>query len=151
MALGDERSRSQIVTDIFSAQLTGQVTAQAVPVSLDLVVNAETLLGDGAEPGEVAGYDPIPASMARKAGPASSVPRSEPRWAETVQVCGDWSPERPLGGPVDTGRRCLEPGLEAGQRGRAHCELDHAYGRVALDDHVPGVEDDRLDALGIST
>ena len=63
---GDDRSRSQIITDLFVTRLTGQVTAAASPVHLDLIISAETLLGDGDEPADVSGYGPIPASIARK-------------------------------------------------------------------------------------
>jgi hypothetical protein len=62
---GDERSVEQLVADHFVARLTGQVTAQRTPVRIDLVVSAETLLGDDDEPADVAGFGPVPASVAR--------------------------------------------------------------------------------------
>lgn len=61
----DDRTRAQIVADLFVERLTGQVTATAAPVRIDLVVSAETLLGGGDEPGEVAGLGPVPAQVAR--------------------------------------------------------------------------------------
>lgn len=60
----DDRTRAQIVADLFVERLTGQVTATATPVRIDLVVSAETLLG-GDEPAEVAGLGPVPAQVAR--------------------------------------------------------------------------------------
>ncbi len=51
----DERSRSQIIADLFVERLTGQVTATSVPVSIEVVMPVETLLGDADEPAEVAG------------------------------------------------------------------------------------------------
>ncbi len=57
-----DRSQSQLEADIFVERLTGQTVATAVPVNVDLVVSAETLLGDDDEPADVAGCGPVPAS-----------------------------------------------------------------------------------------
>ena len=70
-ALGDDRSVEQLVADHFVARLTGQVTADRTPVRIDLVVSAETLLGDDDEPADVAGFGPVPASVARAMAQAS--------------------------------------------------------------------------------
>ncbi len=59
-------SQSQLETDIFVERLTGQTVATAVLVSVNLVVSAETLLGDDDEPADVAGCGPVPASVARE-------------------------------------------------------------------------------------
>ena len=67
-----DRSRSQLVADAFVARLTGQVTATAVPVTLNVVMSAETLLGDGDEAAEILGHGPIPACVARQLATASS-------------------------------------------------------------------------------
>ncbi len=61
----DDRTRAQIVADLFVERLTGQATATSAPVRIDLVVPAETLLGGGDEPGEVVGLGPVPAQVAR--------------------------------------------------------------------------------------
>jgi hypothetical protein len=60
------RSHAQMVADLFTTRLTGQITAQAAPLKINLVVTAETLLGDGDEPAELPGHGPIPAGIARK-------------------------------------------------------------------------------------
>jgi hypothetical protein len=60
-----DRSRSQLVADLFVERLTGQPVATAVPVTVDLVVSAETLLGGDHEPAEILGCGPVPASVAR--------------------------------------------------------------------------------------
>ena len=70
-AAGDDRTQSQFLADHFVARLTGQVTAQRTPVSIGLVVSAETLLGGDDEPGELAGFGPVPASVARRLVAAS--------------------------------------------------------------------------------
>ncbi|MGA8255127.1 MAG: DUF222 domain-containing protein [Nocardioides sp.] len=64
--MGDDRTRAQIVADLYVERLTGQTMADAVPVALHLVVPAETLLGEGVEPGEIPGLGPIPAGVVRK-------------------------------------------------------------------------------------
>lgn len=64
-ARGDDRSVEQLVADHFVARLTGQVTAQRTPVTINLVLSAETLLGGDDEPADVAGFGPVPASVAR--------------------------------------------------------------------------------------
>jgi uncharacterized protein DUF222/HNH endonuclease len=60
-----DRSHAQLVADLFVERLTGQSVATAVPVTVDLVVSAETLLGGDHEPAEVLGCGPVPASVAR--------------------------------------------------------------------------------------
>jgi hypothetical protein len=75
-AAGDERSRSQVMADLFVARLTGQVTAAATPVALKLVVSAETLVGDSDEPADVPGAGCVPASVARQMVAACATVRS---------------------------------------------------------------------------
>ena len=77
---GDERGRGQIMADTLIERLTGQTTADAVPVEIELVMTDRTLLGDlhpdhtsgdersqdeRDEPAELIGYGPIPAELAR--------------------------------------------------------------------------------------
>ena len=76
---GEDRNVSQLIADLFVERLTGQTTADSVPVSIDLVVTAETLLGDHDEPGEVVGVGPVPASVARGMAAASPEERTRIR------------------------------------------------------------------------
>lgn len=62
---GDERSRGQVMADTLVERLTGQPTADAVPVQVELVMTDRTLLTDDNEPAELAGYGPIPAPLVR--------------------------------------------------------------------------------------
>ncbi|MDP9443908.1 MAG: DUF222 domain-containing protein [Actinomycetota bacterium] len=64
-ALGDPRSRGQIMADTLVERLTGQASASAVGVEVQLLVGADTLLGGGAEPAQLHGYGPVPAGWAR--------------------------------------------------------------------------------------
>ncbi|MEJ7833730.1 MAG: DUF222 domain-containing protein [Nocardioides sp.] len=73
----DGRCHSQRIVDIFVERLTGQVTATSVPVNLALVVSAETLLADDPEPGDIPGFGPVPATVARKM--AASSPEHQTR------------------------------------------------------------------------
>ncbi|HEX2857579.1 MAG TPA: HNH endonuclease [Propionibacteriaceae bacterium] len=72
---GDPRTRAQIMADELVIRLTGQTTAEAVPIGLHLILPAEVLLnrrgrhttGDrtaGERPGVVLGHGPIPAELA---------------------------------------------------------------------------------------
>ena len=62
---GDNRGRGQIMADTLIERITGQATAQAVPVEIELVIPTDTLLNNGDEPGELVGYGPVPAGQAR--------------------------------------------------------------------------------------
>jgi len=78
-ARGDDRSHHQLLADHFVARLTGQVTAQRVPVAIGVVISAEALLGAGDEPAELTGYGPIPATVARGLALASTAQGSRIR------------------------------------------------------------------------
>jgi hypothetical protein len=64
-AEGDSRSRGQIMADTLVERVTGQATAGAVPVEVQLVMSAETLVAGGDEPVDLVGAGPIPAAVAR--------------------------------------------------------------------------------------
>jgi hypothetical protein len=61
---GDPRGRGQIMADTLVERVTGQATADAVPVEVHLVLPAETLFG-GDEPADLFGAGPVPAGAAR--------------------------------------------------------------------------------------
>ncbi len=64
-ASGDPRGRGQIMADTFVERLTGQATAAAVPVEVQLVMTDKTLLGEDHEPARLVGHGPVPAWLAR--------------------------------------------------------------------------------------
>lgn len=67
-ATGDERSRGQVMADALVERITGQVQADHVPTTVNLVMAPNTLTGSGVnadEPALLDGYGPIPAPMAR--------------------------------------------------------------------------------------
>jgi hypothetical protein len=66
---GDQRSRGQIMADTLVERVTGQTTADAVPVEVRLVMTDQTLLNHGNTPDEPAhldGYGPLPADLAHR-------------------------------------------------------------------------------------
>lgn len=70
-ALGDERSRGQLMADLLVARTTlaQPVTPggpPVVPTSINLVVSDKTLLGGGDEPAHLEGFGQIPADLARQ-------------------------------------------------------------------------------------
>ena len=64
IASGDGRGRGQIMADTLVERVTGQATADAVPIEVNLVLSADTLVGDEEAAGEVVGYGPIAARSA---------------------------------------------------------------------------------------
>jgi hypothetical protein len=74
---GDGRSRGQLMADLLVRRLTGQATADAVPVEINLIMTDETLLDPGCtEPAHLDGHGPIPAPLARHLvlDPAATTP-----------------------------------------------------------------------------
>ena len=65
-ASGDKRSRGQVMADVLVERLTGQATADAVPIEVNLVMTDRTLLAGDNEPAHLLGYGTVPAEVARK-------------------------------------------------------------------------------------
>ena len=65
-AVGDPRSRGQVMADTLVCRTTGQATADEVAVEIQLVVSDETLLGAGDVPARLVGHGPVPAGLARR-------------------------------------------------------------------------------------
>ncbi|MCT7656956.1 13E12 repeat family protein [Mycobacterium deserti] len=63
-ACGDGRGRGQVMADTLVERVTGRPADVPVPVTVNLVVTDETLLGGDTAPGQVPGYGPIPAAIA---------------------------------------------------------------------------------------
>lgn len=71
-ARGDERGRGQLIADILVGRLCGLSRDAPLPTAIKLLVSAETLMGDGREPGYVFGAGYVPASVARKLAAAGA-------------------------------------------------------------------------------
>ena len=72
-------------------RLTGQSTAEAVPVEVQLVMTDATLLAGDAEPAELEGYGPLPAPLARAwlRGDDTSGPRQAKAWLRRLYTSPD--------------------------------------------------------------
>ncbi len=64
-AAGDPRTRQQVIADTLVERITGQATADAVPITVNLVVSDHTLLAGGTDPAWLHGYGPVTAETAR--------------------------------------------------------------------------------------
>lgn len=64
-AEGDSRSRGQVMADTLVERVTGQSTADKVPVELQIVMTHTALLDGDATPAHVNGYGPVPAALVR--------------------------------------------------------------------------------------
>ena len=62
----DDRSRGQVMADVFFERVTGQPAQVADAVAVNLVITDETLLGGDNSAAAVSGYGPIPAAVARR-------------------------------------------------------------------------------------
>lgn len=61
---GDPRSMGQLMADRAVELLTGQATADAVPIGVDVMIPDTSMLGIDDEPATIPGYGPIPAAVA---------------------------------------------------------------------------------------
>ncbi len=73
-AAGDKRSKSQIMADLFVARLTGQATAEAVPMEIQVTMTPDTLVGASEQPA-VIGDAVVPAQTARDLVRRDDAPR----------------------------------------------------------------------------
>lgn len=64
-AAGEGRSRGQVMADTLVERLTGQARAGDVPVTVNLVISDQALLGE-AEGAHLPGHGPVPADLARR-------------------------------------------------------------------------------------
>ncbi len=66
IAVGDGRNAGQLMADTLVTRITGQATADAVPIGLHLVMTDAGLLSGDCEPGRIVGHGPVPAVIARR-------------------------------------------------------------------------------------
>ncbi|MCV6972223.1 HNH endonuclease [Mycobacterium bohemicum] len=73
----DGRARGQVMADTLVERITGRDAAIPIPISINLVMTDETLLGGDNTPADIAGYGPVPAAVARSmVSRAADDPRS---------------------------------------------------------------------------
>jgi hypothetical protein len=108
VATGDGRTHSQLMADTAVERLTGQTTASAVPVEINLIMTDQMLLGTGEasnRPAHLAGHGPIPADLARRL--AASAAEAEAAWLRRLYATPDTG--RLIG--MDSQRRIFPAGL----------------------------------------
>ncbi len=66
VAIGDGRGIGQLMADTLVTRITGQASADAVPIGLHLVMSSTALLAGDREPGRIVGHGPVPAALARR-------------------------------------------------------------------------------------
>ena len=65
-AAGDPRGKGQVMADTLVTCVTGQETASAVPVEVQLVMTDRALLAGAGDPAHLPGYGTLPAAWARR-------------------------------------------------------------------------------------
>lgn len=106
-ARGDERTRGQVMSDTLVERVTGQASADEVPVEVNLVMTEHALLGEAPDPAELEGYGPLPAPLARgwlrgdKAAAAASPAKA---WLRRLYT----APDTGALVAMDSTRRCFD-------------------------------------------
>jgi len=81
-ALGDPRSKGQIMADTFVERITGQATADGVPLEVQLIMTDRSLLAGESTPAQIPGFGPVPAAFARDLIAGQAGDRG---WADVTQ------------------------------------------------------------------
>lgn len=89
LAGGDERTRAQIMADLLVERVTGIGRATPTPVTVNLVVSDQSLLGDSTDPAHVHGYGPVPADIAREWIAKSSEDSEAMATVRKIYACPD--------------------------------------------------------------
>ena len=113
-AEGDPRSRGQVLADTVVERVTGQTSAAAVPVEVQVVLSDAALLGSGAgaeHPAQVPGYGTVPAGWARDlirgGAPTSSDGQQAKVWLRRLYA----TPDARTLVAMESGRRLFDAGL----------------------------------------
>ncbi len=64
-AAGEPRSKGQVMADTLTTGVTGQATADAVPVEVQVVITDRALFAGDETPAQIPGYGTVPAAFAR--------------------------------------------------------------------------------------
>jgi hypothetical protein len=87
IATGDGRTRGQLMADTLVQRVTGQDTATAVPVEVNLIMGSRSHFGQNDQPAHLSGYGPIPADLARRL--AVSAAQAEVAWVRRLYATPD--------------------------------------------------------------
>lgn len=127
---GDERGRSQLMADILVERLTGQASAEAVPVEIGLVMTPDALLGVSDEPARLPDGTFLPAPTARDLARREDAPR----WLRRLFT----DPITHVVTDLDRARRRIYGGLEARvvDARDQHCRLPRCDSLLTHRDHI---------------
>jgi hypothetical protein len=111
---GDARTRGQVMADTLVERVTGQVTADAVPVEVHVIMTDHALLSDNAEPAELHGHGPLPAPLVRNwlrggdegmaDSPGAGLPGEAQTWLRRLYTAPDTGDLVAM----DSRRRCFD-------------------------------------------
>ncbi len=136
---GDQRSRGQIMADTLVERVTGQATADAVPVEVRLVMTDQTLMNYGPtpdEPANIEGYGPVPAEVARRV--AGTGAKKADLWLRRLFT----SPETGALVAMESRRRHFDDGLADVLIVRDQtCRTPWCGAPIRHKDHVTAVEE----------
>ncbi|MEU4418678.1 HNH endonuclease [Nocardia salmonicida] len=140
---GDPRTRDQVKADTLVARITGTDSPaapdpdrDAAPVLVNLLISAETLLGDSTEPGHVPGIGPIPAAFAHHwVARATTQARAALRRLFTAPTDRDLV-------AMESGSRTFPPALAEliGLRDTGTCRTPWCNAPIRHHDHAPSAD-----------
>lgn len=144
VSAGDPRGRGQLMADTLVERITGQSTADAVPVGVQLVMTPQTLFGpDGSAaantPAHLPGYGHVPGEVARELV-RTALERLGPRAAGWIKRLFA-HPETGELVAMDSRARRFRGGMEAfiAARDAGICRTPWCDAPIAETDHVVGV------------
>jgi hypothetical protein len=144
-ATGDPRTRGQIMTQTLVERVTGLSYADDVDVELNLVLDAETLLGEGDNPVDLEGYGPICPDVADDI--IGRAPNASVRRLLVDPVDGTLVVREPRRRRYDAptrsfvysrDRRCRQPGCDCKIRDVDH-PLPYEYGGLTVKENAQGL------------
>ncbi|GAA1480703.1 HNH endonuclease signature motif containing protein [Gordonia sinesedis] len=129
----DDRTHAQIIADTLVERVTGQASASAVPVAVEVVMSEQTLLG-GTDGAELPGFGPIPGHVARELI-ADGIDADDEVVSSLRRLYA-----RPADGSLvsmDSRSRCFPAGLARfiARRDR-RCRMAYCDGAIAEIDHA---------------
>ena len=134
-AAGDPRASGQVMADTLVQRVTGQATAEAVPVSVGLVMTDRSLLGADHTPAELEAAGPVPAVWARELV-AQTLDRGSGAWLHRLFA----NPTTGRLVAMDSRQRRVPGALSTLIRTRdGHCRTPWCDAPIRHDDHVVDV------------
>ncbi|MDV6276150.1 DUF222 domain-containing protein [Rhodococcus erythropolis] len=139
LAGGDKRTHAQIMADLLVERVTGIGRAAPTPITVNLVVSDQSLLGDSTDPAHVHGYGPVPADIAREWIAKSSEDSETTATVRKIYACPDTGAMTAMESTARTfpkglarlielrDRSCRTPWCDAPVRHRDHIR-DHKSG-----------------------